>query len=432
MSTFAPAPQPPPQRRDGSAEPIPEQAGAAGGWRAYAGRVMVLSAVAAVLLASGTAVAYAWTHHRDNGIETVWGGRLVASPSASIAAPATSKAPTVSMAAVGDVIMGTAPSYLPPRAGAGLFDPVRDALAGDLVMGNLEEPLTDDLGVDKCGSTAAPSPSGSRPASPAPSASKNSGCYQFHLPPSYANVLRSGGFSLVNLANNHTMDEGATGLRNTREALAAAGVQDTGAPGQITVHRTATASVAVIGVAPYPWCQSLLDITRTAELVSRAATQADLVVVQMQAGGEGVDKTHVKPGMELFLGEQRGDPYRFARAMIDAGADLIIGHGPHVMRGMEFYKGRLIAYSLGNFAGYRVLSSTGNSGVGGVLRVTLTRDGGWVSGSLVPTHMVNGGLPAPDSSGRAVALVSGLSAQDFGATAARIAPDGTITPATTG
>jgi hypothetical protein len=96
---------------------------------------------------------------------------------------------------------------------------------------------------------------------------------------------------------------------------------------------------------------------------------------------------------------------------------------------MEFYKGRLIAYSLGNFCGYKVLSSTGVLGVGGVLKVTLTRDGTWAGGKLVPTEMVNGGQAAPDGDLRALDLVNGLSRTDFGGSAATISTaDGTITP----
>ncbi|HEX6498829.1 MAG TPA: CapA family protein [Micromonosporaceae bacterium] len=350
-----------------------------------------------------------------------------ASPVPSPPSP-TVAAQTVTLSGVGDVIMGSAPGSLPPNNGRGLFDPVKRALAADLVMGNLEEPLTENTGAVKCAQPSPTSPPPGSSTSPAPSGSPaaHRGCYQFHLPPSYAKVLRDGGFGLVNLANNHTMDEGSAGLRNTRAALEAAGIQHTGAPGQVTVVTVRNVSIAVIGVAPYSYCQSLIDIAGTAALVRRAASAADLVVIQMQAGAEGADRTHVRPGMETFLGEQRGDVLAFAHAMIDAGADLVIGHGPHVMRGMQFYKGRLIAYSMGNFVGYKALNSTGNSGVGGVVRVTLRKDGTWVSGSLVATHMVNGGLPAPDPNNRAWSLVNGLSRQDFGASAAVIGSDGSI------
>jgi hypothetical protein len=151
-------------------------------------------------------------------------------------------------------------------------------------------------------------------------------------------------------------------------------------------------------------------------------------VIQMQAGAEGADRDHVRPGTETFLGEDRGDVLAFSHAMIDAGADLVIGHGPHVMRGMQFYKGRLIAFSLGNFTGYKTLKETGYLGVGGILHVTLTATGQWVGGRLVATEMVRGGLPALDPAKRALGFVRRLSTQDFGASAAAIAAGGTISP----
>ena len=117
--------------------------------------------------------------------------------------------------------------------------------------------------------------------------------------------------------------------------------------------------VAVLGFAPYPWAQSLLDLPAAQALVRKADTWADLVVVTMHAGAEGADHEHVDPGTERFLGESRGNVVAFAHAVVRAGADLVVGSGPHVLRGMEWYRGRLIAYSLGNFVGYGTLNTSG-------------------------------------------------------------------------
>jgi hypothetical protein len=174
--------------------------------------------------------------------------------------------------------------------------------------------------------------------------------------------------------------------------------------------------------------QSVHDHDAAAELVREAQSGADLVVVNMHVGGEGADHQHVKPGTEFFLGENRGDPIGFAHAVIDAGADLVVGHSPHVLRGMEFYRGRLIAYSMGNFAGYRVLSTAYPLGVGGVLRATLAKDGSWVAGKLIGTQMIGGGLPALDPPGRALKLVRELSAADLPATAVKVGEDGALSP----
>ena len=162
--------------------------------------------------------------------------------------------------------------------------------------------------------------------------------------------------------------------------------------------------------------------------MKQAAVQADLVVVQVHMGAEGADRAHVKPGTETYYGENRGDPIAFTHAVIDAGADLVIGHGPHVLRAMEFYQGRLIAYSLGNFVGYRSLVIDGVVGVGAVLKVTLRADGTYVDGALNPTIIQSPGLPKPDPKKQAIDLVGSLSKADFPSTGAKLSAAGAITP----
>jgi Bacterial capsule synthesis protein PGA_cap len=379
--------------------------------------LMIVIAAAAVLVLisviSGIASAAMFTPNTPVASWREAGSEPTGAPPASQApaAPPPVLNDTITLSGVGDVIMGAAPNNLPPNNGAGFFDPVKQALASDLVMGNLETPLTEPTGYGKCGSPP------------------SDGCFQFSVPPSYANHLRDAGFQVLNLANNHTNDMGAPGLENTRAALTAAGLQYTGGIDQITSVTVKGVKVAVLGFSVYSWGANLNNIPSAANLVRKADDEADLVVIQMQGGAEGSDKMHVTPGHETFLGEDRGDLIAFSHAVIDAGADVVFGHGPHIMRGMEFYKGRLIAYSLGNFCGYRVLSTAGFLGVGGVLKVTLKKDGTWAGGSLVPTEMVNGGIAVPDSDLRALAFVDGLSKTDFGANAAVISTtDGKISP----
>src|SRR5690349_8945163 len=179
----------------------------------------------------------------------------------------------------------------------------------------------------------------------------------------------------MNLANNHAMDFGAAGHKQTETTLTSAGIKFTGPPGVIATTTVKGISVAVVGFAPYNWANSLLDIPAADRLVRQAKTMANIVIVQAHVGAEGSDKTHVRPGTEYYLGENRGDSIAFGHAVVDAGADLVIMHGPHVMRGMEFYKNHLIAYSLGNFAGYHALLTGGTLSISGVLRVTLDRSG---------------------------------------------------------
>ncbi|UWP83385.1 CapA family protein [Dactylosporangium fulvum] len=321
----------------------------------------------------------------------------------------------ISMTATGDIVMGMAPNGLPPNGGKGFFDPVQQFLAADFQMGNLEQALTDDTGVGKCS---------------AESAGKT--CFAFRTPPSYVNNLKDAGFHMVTMANNHAYDFGEQGYKNSQKALDGAGIKYTGWPGMISVAEVKGLKVAVVGFASYRWSNLCSDLDAAEKIIKDAASQADLVVVQVHQGAEGSDKTRTKPGTEWFLGENRCDTIAFAHKVIDAGADLVVGHGPHVMRAMEFYKGRLIAYSLGNFAGYRALSYNGVVGIGGVLRVQLAGDGTWKSGSLTATYMVAPGLPKPDPKKQAIPFVSNLTKQDFPTTGPKIDADGTITPPAAG
>jgi poly-gamma-glutamate capsule biosynthesis protein CapA/YwtB (metallophosphatase superfamily) len=324
----------------------------------------------------------------------------------------TSADASIELSATGDIIMGSAPNKLPANGGDGFFDSVKSALKSDLVMGNLEQPLTDDTGTSKCGSPA------------------RANCFAFRSPPSYAAHLKDAGFELLNTANNHSKDFGTQGYANTVEALDGAGLKHTGAAGEITVAEVKGVKVAVIGFSPYAGANNLNDIAAAKQIVAKAKDQADLVVVQAHLGAEGSDKTHVRAGSELFFGENRGDPLKFTHAVIDAGADVVIMHGPHVLRGMQFYQGKLIAFSLGNFAGGgKTLSNTGVLKYGGVLHVKLTKDGDWAGGKFLSTSMSPVGVPTRDSANeQGRKMVAQLSKADFGDTAARIGSDGSISP----
>jgi poly-gamma-glutamate capsule biosynthesis protein CapA/YwtB (metallophosphatase superfamily) len=338
------------------------------------------------------------------------GVEVLATPAAKPAAnpkPATPRAPSgvVAIVATGDIVMGSTPN-LPPDGGRSFFSDVQADLAGDVVLGNLEGTLSTG-GSSKCGpdSTA---------------------CFAFRTPPSYARWLAQAGFTVMNLANNHAYDFGAEGLRQTIAALDRVGLSHTGRLGQVTVQRIGQVRVALVGFASYRWAAPLTDIAAAKRLVRKASRLADVVIVTMHAGAEGSDRQHVARGIEVFLGENRGDVVRFSHAVVDAGADLVVGHGPHVLRGMEWYKRRLIAYSLGNFAGYKVFSLGGALSTSGILRVTLRGDGTFETGTLVPTRLAGQGVPALDPSEAAHGVVRTLSRQDFARRAVKISRDGVL------
>jgi hypothetical protein len=311
----------------------------------------------------------------------------------------------VTLVAVGDIVMGSTPN-LPPNGGAGFFDGVESELSGDVVLGNLEGTLTTASG-SKCGAGSA-------------------NCYAFRTPPTYARWLKRAGFTVLNLANNHAYDFGPAGLRETVQSLKRQGLLHTGRPGGIAYQQVGDVSVALVGFASYPWAQSLTDIPAAKRLVREADERADLVVVTFHGGAEGSSKQRVLRRTEWFLGENRGNLVKFSHAVVDAGADLVVGHGPHVLRGMEWYRGRLIAYSLGNFAGYKVFALDGPLSVSGILRLTLRADGRFESGILVPTQLGGPGIPQLDPGERAHGLVRQLSRLDFGGRGVSIAPTGVL------
>ncbi|MFI0432347.1 MAG: CapA family protein, partial [Candidatus Nanopelagicales bacterium] len=237
------------------------------------------------------------------------------------------------------------------------------------------------------------------------------------------------GFEVLNNANNHAYDYGPEGYKNTGAALATVGIDRVGDPGTYVVKEVEGVKVAVVGFSPYPTSNQVTNIPAAQALIGRAAAESDIVVVQAHMGAEGPDRLHLTGESEIFYDEDRGNPIEFARAAVDAGADVVVGHGPHVLRGMEFYNGKLIAYSLGNFAGGgNQLASEGATGIGGILKVRLNSDGTWNSGQLVSTYMDGTGVPTMDPAGSAVALVQELSNSDLATSAVTLGPDGSITP----
>jgi poly-gamma-glutamate capsule biosynthesis protein CapA/YwtB (metallophosphatase superfamily) len=303
------------------------------------------------------------------------------------------KPKTVTITWVGDMTFGMLNAW--PAAGTGsLLDNVRPYLHSDLTVGNLESVLGDDP-VTKC------SPGETE-------------CYEFEAPPSTAADLRHDGFSAVNVANNHTMDAGLPGEESTNAALRAAGLLWAGRPGQITYLTRNDVKIALLGFAPWSYDANALDIPAAAALVRTAKRHAQVVIVMEHLGGEGDAYRHVKPGEEYFLGQDRGNSIAFTHAMIDAGADLVMGSGPHVIRGMQWYHGHLIAYSLGNFSGYDTLGLDEYTSISGILHVTLTSAGAFVRGSITPLQLVSPGIPQRDPANTAISFVNELSQQDFG------------------
>lgn len=310
----------------------------------------------------------------------------------------------LTIAAVGDIMLGSAwPS--PKLPSKNILLPAAPLLrAADIAFGNLEGPLSDSGTVTPGKANAAHS-------------------YAFRTPTKYGKWLQEAGFDVVSVANNHAGDFQATGRAQTQRTLERLQIAAAGASGAAVVVK----GVAFLGFATNTHSPNLNQLAAAQELVRQARRSSTRVVVSFHGGAEGAAYQHVPRGGEVFYGEARGDLRKFAHAVIDAGAALVIGHGPHVLRGLELYKGHLIAYSLGNFATYGRMSLRGPCGLTAVLEATLDDSGKFLRGRLHPMLQRSPGGPLPDPKRQALTVVRALSQADFGKSAPKLAPNGNLT-----
>ncbi|HVG45633.1 MAG TPA: CapA family protein [Longimicrobium sp.] len=254
-------------------------------------------------------------------------------------------------------------------------------------------------------------------------------CFAFRSEPAAAAALRrlAGAAPLVgNVANNHARDAGVDGWYATMRHLQGAGARVTGADTLATPVPTAQGdTVAFLGFSPWtgPDSRNTAAVRRH---VARAAARWRYVVVSVHLGAEGRGAQHTYDAPELFLGEDRGNPVAFARAAVDAGARVVFGSGPHVLRAAEWYGGGLIFYSLGNLLTYGPFTLADPLNRGAVACADLDPAGGVAYAELRPTRQTPPGLVRPDSTGAASTLVDALGQQDFPASAARVTPDGVL------
>jgi hypothetical protein len=343
---------------------------------------------------------------------------------------------SVRLAFVGDINLGTTTldDGVPPDSGRGLLDRARPSLTGDLVIGNFEGVLADTGTATKClvKVRIKQTRRSRRTEQPAESLATRRNCYAFRTPTMLAPRLVEAGFTHMSLANNHANDLGMTGRLSTQRTLDSLDLKWYGPLGRIaidTIRRgDSTTTVGLIGFTTYPYAYDLLDIERSAAVVDSVRPLVDLLIATFHGGTEGVKALHTGVAAESLGTEPRGDLRRWSRAVIDAGADAVIGHGPHVLRGMEFYRGRLIAYSLGNFLTYRGFNLAGPLGITGVLQLELSGDGAFRKARLIPMHQPPRRGPLPDPERTALDLVRRLSQEDFGPSGAVVTSTGEIKP----
>lgn len=332
-----------------------------------------------------------------------------------IAYTETSANSSFTVVAVGDIMMGTIypVDILPPNDGNGMFKSVQEEFqGGDIVFGNLEGPLYDEGKPIKC------------------KVPLRGNCFEFIMPTRYVSHLKDAGFSVLNIANNHILDFGLEGAESTIATLRSAGIQATGGETIAYLDKNGK-KIAVVGFSykASPYAYSMLDITEAQEIATRLKKAHDIVIVSFHGGAEGKHALHIPKRDEIFLEENRGNVIKFAHAVIDAGADMVIGHGPHVLRAMEVYKGKLIAYSLGNFLTYALFNLKGPNCLSVVLKARLDGvTGNFIDGRLAPVRLVNGGIPEIDPTGEAIKLIKDLTATDIKPSKIIIEDTGVIRP----
>ena len=318
--------------------------------------------------------------------------------------------PGLTVTAVGDIMPGTdfPENILPDDDGVGFLEAVTPSLTGaDVTFGNFEGVLQDG-------------------GEPVKLCKDKRICFLFRTPTRYAAYLARAGFDVMSLANNHARDFGEEGRSSTMAALDSVGIRHSGREGTTASWITNGRRVALVAFAPNVGSNSLNDPQIGLPLVTELAQKHDIVIVSFHGGAEGNGAEVLPFAREIFAGEDRGNVVEFARAMIDAGADLVLGHGPHVVRPMELYRDRLIAYSLGNFATYYGISVEGIRGIAPILHATLDDDGRFVSGRIESTIQIRPAGPAPDPVGSVVALMRGLNLSSFPDGELAIDEDGTL------
>ncbi|WP_370089714.1 CapA family protein [Ekhidna sp.] len=306
---------------------------------------------------------------------------------------------TVTIVAVGDIMVGTNfpdKSYLPRGTGRYLWDHVRPILQNaDITFGNLEGTILNDGGEQKeCNNPKL--------------------CYLFRSPEYLAENFRENGFDLMSVANNHANDFGETGRKNTQRVLDSLGIAHAGSIDQpFTITKIGHLKVGFCAFAPNRGTVSIHQYENIKATIKHLDTLVDIVVASFHAGAEGSKHQHVTRKREFYYGEDRGNVYELAHLMIDNGADIVLGHGPHIVRAMEVYKERIIAYSLGNFLTYGRFNLRGLAGEAPILEIQTDATGRFVAGQIHAFRQSYSDGPRNDLNLSSIKTIQRLSLEDF-------------------
>ena len=334
-------------------------------------------------------------------------------PAASIDSAVVETPKLFSVIGVGDMMLGTnypSPNYLPPSGGSTMLADVVDILKNaDVTFGNLEGAILDEGGTPKrCNNPDA--------------------CYVFRSPESYGKHFEAAGFDLLSIANNHSGDFGAVGRKKTKAVLDAHGIKYAGLAGtdEIAVFEKDGVRYGFCAFAPNSGTCDVRNLNYAKGIVEKLKSQSDIIIVSFHGGAEGASNQNVPRKSETYYGENRGNVHAFAHAVIDAGADIVFGHGPHVTRALELYNDRIIAYSLGNFCTYGRFNLRGPAGIAPILKVWVDEEGKFERGEVIPVYQQKAHGPKIDGQKRATQKLIELTKQDFPETNLAISLDGKV------
>lgn len=309
------------------------------------------------------------------------------------------RADTLSITAVGDMMIGSAypsKSNLPADDAVNSFKAVDSLLNGDIVFGNLEGCFLDNGKSTKCKDP------------------NSNSCFAFRMPERYAGIIKEAGFNLLSIANNHVGDFGLKGRTRTAAILDSLNIHYAGLQSHpFSIFEKDSVKYAFCAFAPNENTISINKVDAAVQLVKQLKAQADIVIVSFHGGAEGAKFEHIPKKNEIFYGENRGNVYAFAHAVIDAGADVVLGHGPHVTRAVEVYKNKFIAYSLGNFCTYGMFSLKGPNGIAPLLQLKINSNGDFLSADVISVKQDKTNRLQLDPQNGAFNKISSLTDADF-------------------
>ncbi len=306
---------------------------------------------------------------------------------------------TISLIGVGDIMLGTnfpSINYLPPDDGKNILTPVKHIIENaDITFGNLEGVILSEGGTVK-------------------TCSNPDMCYAFRMPNHYVNYLKEAGFDILSIANNHIGDFGVKGRENTVKLLKEVNIQFAGLINYpYTTFEKNGIKFGFCAFAPNNGTVDINDSINAKKIIQHLDSICDIVIVSFHGGAEGSTRNHITRSNEIFLEENRGNPYKFSRIVIDAGADIVFGHGPHVTRAIDIYKGRFIAYSLGNFATYGRFNLKGISGIAPIIKLFVNKKGEFLIGKIYSTKQIGEGGPIEDNDQMALKEIINLTQSDI-------------------